>query len=161
MIVGCVYRPPNTDLSLFNLEFLTILGKINERNPKPTIIAGDFNIDLLKSEVHLQTGEFLNNLTSHSFMPTIFHPNRITETSATLIDNIFFNSIAYQFETAIVYSDISDHFPVAIHINLKISKNTPTNDCQRRKYTPEKIEAFKHELYTADWNPVYADSTNC
>ena len=89
IIVGCVYRPPNTDLSLFNQEFLSIRGKMNEKNPKLTIIAGDFNIDLLKSEVHAPTGEFLNNLTSHSFMPTIFHPTRITATSATLIDNIF------------------------------------------------------------------------
>jgi hypothetical protein len=45
-------------------------------------------------------------------MLTIFHPTRITATSATLIDNIFFNSIAYLFETAIIYSDISDHLPV-------------------------------------------------
>ena len=143
IICGCVYRPPNTDLSFFNLEFLTILGKINGKNPKRTIIAGDFNIDLLKSDEHAPTGEFLNNLTSYSFMPTIFHPTRITANSATLIDNIFLNSIAYQFKTSIVYSDISDHLPVAIHINLNISKNTPSAECRKRKYTPEKIESFK------------------
>ena len=160
IIVGCVYRPPNTDLSLFNLELLSILNKINGRNPKPTIIAGDFNIDLLKSEAHTPTGEFLNNLTSHSFMPTIFYPTRITDTTATLIDNIFFNSIMYQFKTAIVYSDISDHLPVAIHINLNLSKNSAILERKRRKYTPEKIEAFKRELFTIDWSPVYAETTN-
>ena len=160
IIVGCVYRPPNTDLSLFNHEFLSILSKMNGRNPKPTIIAGDFNLDLLKSEVHAPTGEFLNNLTSHSFMPTIFYPTRITDTSATLIDNIFFNSIMHQFETAIVYSDISDHLPVAIHINLNLSKNMPTSELKRRKYTPEKVEAFRRELLTIDWNPVYAEKIN-
>ena len=93
-------------------------------------------------------------------MPTIFHPTRITANSATLIDNIFFNSIAYQFKTSIVYSDISDHLPVAIHINLNISKNTPSAECRKRKYTPEKIESFKRVLYSVDWNPVYAESIN-
>jgi len=42
IIVGCVYRPPNTDVSIFNIELLTILNKIEGKKSRPTIIAGDF-----------------------------------------------------------------------------------------------------------------------
>lgn len=157
ILVGCVYRPPNTDISLFNLELLAILNKLSDKKSKPTIIAGDFNLDLLKSDVHAPTGEFLNCLTSHSFMPTIFYPTRIASTSATLIDNIFFNSIAHSYETAIIYNDISDHFPIAIHINLKLLKKVPTLEYKKRQFTADKIELFKRELVTVDWSHVYDD----
>ena len=160
IVVGCVYRPPNTDLALFNAELLDILNKINSKNFRLAVIAGDFNIDLLKSEVHAPTGEFLNNFTSHSYVPTIFYPTRITGTSSTLIDNIFFNGITYKFETAIIYNEISDHLPVAIHIHLKLSKIKPSLEFKRRKYTTEKIELFKRDLLDADWNPVYTESRN-
>jgi hypothetical protein len=158
-VVGCVYRPPNTDVSVFNLELLSILNKLERKKSRPTIIAGDFNLDLLKSEVHAPTGEFLNSLTSHSFMPTIFYPTRITGNSGTLIDNIFFNSILYKYDTAIIYSDVSDHLPVAIHIDLHVSKKNPVQT-KKRYYTPEKIQAFKQELSIMDWSIVSEEIKN-
>ena len=51
---------------------------------------GDFNIDLLKFESHSATDGFLNTLGSNFFQPYILQPTRITDHSATLIDNIFF-----------------------------------------------------------------------
>ena len=54
---------------------------------------GDFNIDLLKFKSHSATDGFLNTLGSNFFQPYIMQPPRITNHSATLIDNIFFNSI--------------------------------------------------------------------
>ena len=103
VVVGCVYRPPNTDVSVFNTKLLTILNKLESKKSRPTLIAGDFNLDLLKSEVHAPTGEFLNSLTSHSFMPTTFYSTRITGNSATLIDNIF--SIAFHINmTQLLYT---------------------------------------------------------
>ena len=104
--------------------------------------------------------EFLNSLTSHSFMPTIFYPTRITGNSATLIDNIFFNSISYKYDTAIIYSDVSDHLPVAIHIDLQISKKNPVSHVKKRYYTPEKIHAFKQELYNIDWSNINEETSN-
>ena len=120
-----MYRPPNTDVSLFNLELSGILDMINNDVPKLAFITGDHKLDLLKYETHAPTGDFLSSLFSHSYLPTIRYPTRITETSATLIDNICINSIKQKFETAIIYSDISDHLPVAMGFDLNISKNKP------------------------------------
>ena len=52
-----------------------------------TFIAGDFNLDLLKSDTHSYINVFLNTLIFYSFLPTIRYPMRITEHSATFIDN--------------------------------------------------------------------------
>ena len=52
----------------------------------------DFNIDLLKKEVYMPIRDYFNLLFSHSFLPQIVKPTRITPTTATLIDNIFTNN---------------------------------------------------------------------
>jgi len=44
--LGSVYRPPNTDVSAFNSEILSLLSIINKNN-KLVFILGDFNLDLL------------------------------------------------------------------------------------------------------------------
>ena len=114
IIVGTVYRPPNSDVCLFNTTISNILDKLDANYNKHVFIAGDFNLDLLKFDNHAPTGEFLNTLLSHSLMPTIRYPTRIKDTTATLIDNVFVSSIAHEFDTAIIYSDISDHLPIAL-----------------------------------------------
>ena len=54
---------------------------------------GDFNINLLKSEENQHVNDFLNQMFSSSFYPLISRPTRITNRSATLIDNIFVNNL--------------------------------------------------------------------
>ena len=91
-LIGCIYRPPGTDISMFNDLLVPILETINsKRRPLLTFLTGDFNIDLIKSSNHSPSEDFLNILKSFSFLPTITSPTRIILTSATLIDNIFIN----------------------------------------------------------------------
>ena len=47
----------------------------------------DHNLDLLHSDIHTPTHKFLNMLLDMQLFSTITHPSRITQTSATLIDN--------------------------------------------------------------------------
>jgi len=128
----------------------TILNILNTRKERPTFITGDFNLDLLKSDTHVLTGEFLNHLTSHSFLPTIHKPIRITDTSATLIENIFINTILFRFEAAIVYSDISDHYPIIIRLDFKIQKQNVV-PLKRQKYDTECVIKFKNALGRINW----------
>ena len=94
LLCGIIYRHPNGDLERF-IEYLSSTAdRINQEN-KTCVIMGDFNIDLLKLESHSGTDSFLNTLGSHFFQPYILQPTRITDHSATLIDNIFFNSIEH------------------------------------------------------------------
>lgn len=79
-------------------------------------IAGDFNIDLLKSDIDERTSSIFNNQLSYSFFPSIVKPTRITDASATLIDNIYLNlfDVVDNIQPGILYTDISDHLPVFV-----------------------------------------------
>ena len=155
IIVGSMYRPPGADVSDFNSEILDILTAVNVSKSKLIIIAGDYNLDLLKAESHVSTGEFLNLLFSYSFMPMIRYPTRITETSATLIDNIFVNKLYDITDSAIIYSDISDHLPVIVCVETVSTRKHTVNAMLKRIYSIEQYNNFNQSLASTDWSDVY------
>ena len=60
IIVGCVYRHPCMDLSLFNDTYLRdLLDKLICEN-KTIIIMGDFNADILKYDSDRAIAEFVD-----------------------------------------------------------------------------------------------------
>ena len=129
-IIGVIYRHPggNEDcLSEFTTQLSAIMEKINSENKK-CIIAGDFNIDGLKINNNESTSNFFNSIVEQAFIPTITLPTRITDHSATLIDNIFINDKVIKSSSIIsagnLYHDISDHLPNFILINDKIKDNS-------------------------------------
>ena len=77
---------------------------------KTIFVYGDLNIDLLKHESHNSTRNFLDM--TYSLGPLIDKPTRITDTSATLIDNIFTNELHHNLTSGILFNDISDHLPI-------------------------------------------------
>ena len=73
---------------------------------------GDFNLNFLNISEHIPTSDFVELMFSYSFSPLINKPTRLTEISATLIDNIFCNSIdKSKCFNGIIYTDVSDHSP--------------------------------------------------
>ena len=55
-------------------------------------------------------------------IPTINKPTRVISYTATAIDNIITSSIFNNdFESAIIKTDVSDHFPIIFTIKLKTS----------------------------------------
>ena len=89
--VRVVYRPntkPRADIDIFMQKIIEIQSKIKEEN-KVSYLMGDFNIDLLKANIHAKTKEFVNDVISQGFLPKITRPTRITPHSATLIDHIY------------------------------------------------------------------------
>ena len=92
-IVGIIYRPntqPKADVDIFSATLLDIIGIINDEKKHCTLM-GDFNLDLLKYNVHEKTTDFVDNIISHGFLPTIHKPTRVTTESATIIDHIYVN----------------------------------------------------------------------
>ena len=106
-IVGVVYRPPNSNTVDFNDSIQDILEKIAHH---PCFIMGDFNIDLLKHELHRPTEKFLDIMYANSYIPMINRPTRVTRDTGTLIDNIFANNycIDSHFVSGILKADITD-----------------------------------------------------
>ena len=93
LIIGCIYRHPHsTNLDEFIVYMKACLDKLQKEN-KEVYITGDFNIDLLKYEKNPKYQEFYNLMTSSGFLPYIILPTRITDTTMTIIDNIYSNNI--------------------------------------------------------------------
>ena len=156
LIVGCIYRPPSTDIYAFNERLIEMLNRTCLCSNKEVVIMGDFNLDLLEHRTLKPSATFLNTMLSFGLLPTITRPSRVTDTTATLLDNIFTNLNIANCKSALIYENISDHYPVLL------SYKTKGNNCQKsqpnfkRNFNHKSIEQFK--LYcsnTANWNRLY------
>ena len=94
----------------FNDYLSLVLEKITAEN-KTIILLGDFNIDLIKCSVNIMSSEFFNLVSSYNLLPYITLPTRITNSSRTLIDNIFTNSTSTKIISGNLTSTVSDHLP--------------------------------------------------
>ena len=94
----------------FNDDYLNeLLDKLFKEN-KTTFLLGNFNINLLNYDIHPPSNEFLDSLSSHSFLPHILQPSKVTANSKTLIDNIFSNMTVPNIISGSLTASISDHF---------------------------------------------------
>ena len=119
VIIGQVYRPPDSCPTLFNEEMLPILDSIT-RLSTAVIITGDFNFDLFNISNDASVERFFNMFLSYGFLPLISLPTRQTATRLSLLDNIYCNNITCVGDPGVVYDDLSDHFP--IYITIKAEK---------------------------------------
>ena len=132
--------------------------KINER---PSWIMGDFNIDLLKSDTHKPTNDFINMMFANSLIPLINRPTRVTSKSATLIDNIF--SSNHSVDKAILQGnltiDISDHY-AQFHI-MEIAKNINKDEYTLIRIKNESnMKKYFSLIESFDWNKI-EQSSDC
>ena len=144
-LVGVIYRA-HTSIDDFIHDIDIIYDKITSEN-KLSYIMGDFNIDLLKDDVHRPIHDYLDLVYSHSLIPTIYKPTRITEHTATIIDNIITNTDNIV-ECAINVTDITDHMPTVLvsNINSKEKSKPKQNALYKRRHTDDNINIFKSNL---------------
>ena len=80
IIVCCIYRAPNTDMTLLNEHINLIFSK---NSTKTVYLCGDFNVDLLQYDKHADTNHFVDQLFSFGLHPLITRPTRITRDTKT------------------------------------------------------------------------------
>ena len=90
-IIGNIYRIPKELLPEFHIfqEELEETLEIIRTNRSLIYLCSDFNIDLLKINVKDHYATFHNSLVSAGYLPRISLPTRVTNHSATLLDNIY------------------------------------------------------------------------
>ena len=71
---------------------------------------GNFNIDLLQYDSHSYINDFVNSMISHSFLLYILQPSRVTDHSATIIDNILSNITDFETLSGNITALVADHF---------------------------------------------------
>ena len=98
----------------------------------------------------------LNLIYQNGMIPTLKKLTRVTKKTATAIDHIITNSfVENTFKTAIIKTDVSDHFPICIFFpstNL-FTKNDVIYQ-YKRTINDEKIEAFLQNLCQYDWDTI-------
>jgi hypothetical protein len=159
LIIGTIYRPPNTDILEFDNVFTDILSVIRNEN-KLAYILGDYNVNLLNCNNHIASAEFLEMFYANDFLPMISKPTRIQNQSFTLIDNIFSNSIIHnQFISGILQTDISDHFPV---FSICTDKTVQKSECtyQVRDFSSHNLVKFHNILSRFNWNLI-TENNDC
>merc|ERR1712151_782870 len=137
----------------FNETMKPLLAKI-AKEKKTSYLTGDFNMNLLEMEKNKEIETFFDNLTDSNFMPLITLPTRISKTSKTLIDNIYYN----QFENDIISGNltvgIADHLPqFAIIPGFSINKPSSHESTPKmiRKFKKIDTMKFNQDLNCIDW----------
>ena len=120
VIIGNIYRPPRTNvdcIEIFMKEITDVLEGF--QFSKNVVLAGDYNINLLKFKENRNINSFLENMISFGYIPKISFPTRLTHRHGTLIDN-FFVKIANNFSkttSGILVKNISDHLPYFVTLD--------------------------------------------
>ena len=121
-------------------------------------------VDLLKSESCDYTCRFLEQMFTSSFFPLILRPTRITQHTATLIDNIFTNDIENIEDSTkgILFWDISDHLPIVHVRNLKTPHETPPAKefIYKRVTRDSNVKSFSNTIKNMSWENVLSSNNS-
>ena len=149
IIIGSCYRPPNTDPRQFVRMHKTLLSTPSKLN-RSIIIGMDHNLDLLKSDHHSSTQNFLETNLDASLYTTIIRPTRITKTTATLIDNIFVSLDFFSIcKSWILIDSTSNHLPCLLNVAGIKHKLKDLIKIESRDL--EHLDRLKSALSSMDW----------
>ena len=152
--VGVVYRHPNSNLKLCNLEFFNTIEYFKNKN---IFLLGDFNIDLLTASLHQYSSQFYDNVACCSLLPVFTKTTRITPNSQTTINNILTNFPLNNCTSKIVIDNISDNFPIFLQIPINYDKLNIKSK-QFRLNNVHCKNKFIELLSSCEWMDVY---NNC
>ena len=143
-IVGVIYRPPGGNLNEFNSKLDQVLSQLRGTE---AYIMGDYNIDLLKSDYHGPTTDCLEGFYARGFYPLVSLPSRLTDTSATLIDNVFTNNLLSHIESGLVTVRVSDHLPVFCLVGGEVQCSSgQSKEGWHRVVNERRIAQFREKL---------------
>ena len=151
--LGNIYRPPrdrNGEIESFLNEFTPTLSSMTNSS-SDCIIAGDFNIDLLKMETRSHYAQYLEIMYSFSLMPTVTLPTRLSRRNATLIDHIFCNTTSQNVNGGIVISNISDHFMPFLCLNIQSQRISPPKSISFQPSDTLSINRFITAINNTDF----------
>lgn len=153
LVVMSIYRTGLGNLSTFMTTFEEVLDAVHCNFANyDVVVCGDFNINLLNDDC--SKAEFLDLLTSFNYEQTIFKPTRITETTKSLIDNIFINTTKFRNNKNLI-SALTDHMGqhITVETLTPIEKNVK-EIIEKRFFTKSKLQDFFYSLQECTWDNV-------
>ena len=150
-----MYRPPQSKEKEFLKDYSKLNEIIGQQKDKEIVIGIDHNMDFLKASKHTNTQKFMEYNLEINMLPVITKPTRITDTSATLIDNILISGKLQQaYHSGIIISDMSDHLPTVIKLLNAKQDIKKQQILTYRKITDENIKLINEELQGYNWEEI-------
>ena len=156
-LVGCIYRPPSSDIQLFLVKLTELLEVIRTNYPRHIlIISGDFNLIILNCYTSVPFSNFVSLMYSNNLNPTILRPTRVGKTSATLIDHIWttssFGNSFNLCESGVILSNITDHYSIFNVFSVGgIVTDERYVEIEKRVITDESKEFLSNRINSWDW----------
>ena len=135
---------------------MPLLDKLSNEN-KDIMIMGDFNVNLINCNDDKNISNFLDTMLSHSFLPFITTPTRITRNTKTLIDNIFYNKPLNDITSGNLSSIISDHLIHFLIESSKFTEKSPQMVYRQRCYKHFDKLQFRADLIKVNWGSFCHD----
>ena len=158
IIIGLIYKPPNTSVKQFNEKIEKLLSLI-QHEKKYAYLLGDFNI-CSKSEfidTDLQHQNFYQLLLSYYYNKLSTVPTRVDERTQTcsLIDNIYTNIPESDAEmSGVLKTHISDHYSI-FHVHRNSDRITHKQYRIKRNFSEKHKSLFKKSLKRDGWADIY------
>lgn len=161
-IVCSLYRPNchnemnNAEqINSFMTAFIAIL-EFFDTLKLPVIILGDFNLNLFfLNDINSSATTLMDTISSFGYVQTISKATRLTEISATLIDNCFIKGlIPNVLFSGVITSDISDHFSTCITLKTNKIKKKRTVHHKKRLINQTTKQSFLDSLLALGWDEV-------
>ena len=153
LLVGEIYRVPNTNAQTSLDRFDQTLSNIIKEKHSTVIIGTDQNFDYLQLNSNRHVESLLNTFVTSGMFPTINKPTRTTNTSSTIIDNIYIKGKALNTcFAAILYSHISDHNPIMTCFGSKVKCTRKPLTFTTRPIHEHGISLITNDLVSIDWN---------
>ena len=149
LTIGMIYHRPGTSPDKFIEDLSNIMSNVNSK----CVIMGDLNLNLLNEMNSNNVHNLVNNFKQYSFIPMIIKPTRVFRNSATLIDQIWINFDQTNYQSQIVVTDISDHFPVIFFFEIEVNNMSKSIVVRKSgehfdNVLREKIQNFDFSLVT-------------
>ena len=151
----CGHHPSLTQAEQFT-QFLELFSNTVEEFASLSselLIAGDFNLDVLKYQTCHSTSSYIDSLFANGLIQTVLKPTRCTLNSVLCIDHFVTNFPQSKFETCILTAKISDHFPIVFF--KECSKINPKpKTVVTRDFSDQNVANFSNLLGQYGWREV-------
>ena len=148
-----MYRPPHSEEKEFLKDYRQLTTILTQHKDMEVVIGMDHNLDFLKASKHTNTQEFLDYNIDINLWSVITKPTRITDTSATLIDNILIiRGLQHDYNSGLMISDMSDHLPTWVKLKSTKQEIRQHQLVTYRKFNEKNIEAMNEELKVYNWD---------
>ena len=143
VLMSCIYRPPNADVSYFN-NLLDVLEKVSQEN-KELIILGDLNYDYILDH-NLCNNPI--NLIENLFLMTqlVLKPTRVTSNSSKCLDHILTTIPERHAVTNVAKISLSDHYLIYTCIHFSMTKHNNHKEVTFRDYQRFDRDVFLQDL---------------